>query len=293
MGKLKVIDPGIFTTIQDSGRFGFRHYGIPVSGVMDEYSYRLVNRIVGNSGGSPVLEHTLRGGKYRFKSEAVIALSGADMKATINGKSVQLYKRIEVKSGDELILNYAERGCRTYMAIRGFWKIDKVLGSYSTFVTGNFGGIEGRTLDNGDEICWSENHEESKEESQLPKDEIPYFSSKITVNLNPGPEFNFLDGSSKKYLESENFEVDPDSNRMGIRLKSNQKIHCEKSEITSSAVFPGIVQLPSSGNPIILMKDAQTVGGYPRIGVIEEPDLSRLAQLKPGSKVRFKLKKAE
>lgn len=292
MGIMKVIKPGFLSTVQDRGRFGFRHFGVPVSGAMDSEAYLLANRILGNFENNPAIELTLKGGEYKFEGAGIIALTGADMNALLNDESVQTYQQISVSSGDVLKLGFAAKGCRAYLGIKGMLKIDKVLGSCSTFLTGKFGGKEGRSLQVGDVIEWTESKEQT-EPFSIKEEQKPYYSSKIIVHLKPGPEFELLDDFSVSKLESRSFMVDSSSNRMAIKLKPEEKLMAKKSEITSSFVFPGIVQLPASGNPIILMKDAQTVGGYPRIGIIEEPDLSRLAQLQPNSTVRFKIIKTE
>lgn len=287
MGKLVVIDGGLFTTVQDAGRFGFRKYGVPVSGVMDNSAFELVNRLVGNSPETPVLEMTLKGGKYRFESDSVIALTGANMNPTVNGISAELNSSLEIKSGDILEFEYARRGCRCYLGVRGIWEIEKILGSCSTYTEGKFGGIEGRTLQKGDQLHWKEIQADFQSYT-LSREEIPYYSSKLTVEFIPGPEWNWLSKKEQdKFLGTE-FKISSESNRMGIRLNSDFQIEGKKREMVSSGVIPGIIQLPPNGSPIILMKDGQTVGGYPRIGKVLDIHLNRLAQVQPNGTIRFK-----
>lgn len=287
MGKLVVIDGGLFTTVQDAGRCGFRKYGIPVSGVMDNSAFELVNRLVGNSQDTPVLEMTLKGGKYRFESDSVIALTGANMNPTINGKSVELNSSLEIKAGDILEFEYASRGCRCYLGIRGNWKIEKILGSCSTYIEGNFGGIEGRSLQKGDQLHWKEIQADFQSYT-LSQKEIPYYSSKLTVEFISGPEWNWLSKKEQGEFLSTEFTISSESNRMGIRLNSDFQIEEKKREMVSSGVIPGIIQLPPNGSPIILMKDGQTIGGYPRIGKVLDIHLNRLAQVPPNGTIRFK-----
>ncbi|OAN59656.1 hypothetical protein A8B79_11810 [Balneola sp. EhC07] len=287
MGKLVVIDGGLFTTVQDAGRFGFRKYGVPVSGVMDNSAFELVNSLVGNSPETPVLEMTLKGGKYRFESDSVIALTGANMNPTVNGISVELNSSLDIKSGDILDFEYARRGCRCYLGVRGIWEIEKILGSYSTYNEGDFGGIEGRTLQKGDQLHWKEIQADFQSYTSS-REEIPYYSSKLTVEFIPGPEWNWLSKKEQDKFLSTEFKISSESNRMGIRLNSDFQIEGKKREMVSSGVIPGIIQLPPNGSPIILMKDGQTVGGYPRIGKVLDIHLNRLAQVQPNGTIRFK-----
>lgn len=287
MAKLTVKDGGLFTTIQDIGRVGYRKYGIPVSGVMDVYSYKKANYLVGNAENDPVLECTLKGGKYQFDSDAVIALTGAVMNPSIEGSKIEMNTSVLIKKGETLDLGFAEKGCRCYLAIRGEWVIDRILGSCSTFVTGKFGGLKGSELKEDDVIVWK-NKKNSFEGRVLEKTEIPYFSSKITVEFVPGPEWDILTDHLKKQFLTTSFKVSSKSNRMGIRLETNDPLIIKMSDMKSSGVIPGIIQLPPNGLPIILMKDGQTIGGYPRIGKILEVHLSRLAQLPPNGAVKFK-----
>jgi len=287
VGSLTVLDRGLFTTIQDKGRVGYRKFGIPVSGVMDEVSFLSANKLVGNPENTPVLECTLKGGKYRFESNTVITITGALMSPKINGSTVEMNTSIKVEQGDVLELGFAQKGCRAYVAIKGNWDIETVLGSYSTYTRASFGGFEGRALRKGDEIRWQDSESDFRAQS-LPKGEIPYFSSKISVDFIPGPEWDWLNKKEQEIFLSSSFVVDSKSNRMGIRLSSDVQLSTEKQEMSSSGVIPGIIQLPPSGDPIILMNDAQTVGGYPRIGKVLDRYLDRLAQIPPNGIVRFK-----
>lgn len=287
MGLVTVLDSGLFTTVQDYGRPGYRKYGIPTSGVMDVKSYELANWLVGNSEGSAVLEFTMRGGRLRFVTDAIIACTGASINPRINGVNIPMNRSVQVKGGSELEMGFASRGCRTYIAIQGRIKIDKIMESYSTYTLGKLGGFEGRTLEQGDELTWEELSKKF-EEKEAPKKSIPYFSSKVTVRVMKGLEWDLINEETiQKFLESK-FEVSSQSNRMGIRLKG-VNLEAPSLEMKSSAVLPGIIQLPPSGEPIILMQDGQTIGGYPRIAKVLDEDLWRVGQIKTGDSLGFTL----
>lgn len=287
-GSFEVLEGGMLTTIQDSGRVGYRKYGVPVSGVMDSHAYKLANWLVGNPADAPVLEITLQGGKYKFRSEAVIGITGAEMDVKLNGEIILANQTTFLKPGDELLLGKSKAGCRTYLAIKGEWNLDKKMGSYATCLAANFGGLEGRSLQKGDTISWNATGPKP-ELKVVPKELVPHFSSRIRIRVIPGPEWNWLSEDLQHKFLSQEFEISSQSNRMGIRLRSSNKVHPEKSEIKSSPVLPGIIQLPANGNPIVLMKDAQSAGGYPRIAKVIEADLWRLGQVWPPVSIRFEL----
>ncbi|MFV1883743.1 MAG: biotin-dependent carboxyltransferase family protein [Balneola sp.] len=285
MNKLRVIDGGLFTTVQDYGRPGFRKYGVPVSGVMDMKSFDLANKLVGNQKGGPLLECTLRGGKYRFENRSLIAITGALMNAKINGGEVSQNCSLVVKPGDELELGFASRGCRTYLALKGNLVLPKIMDSFSTYTLGKFGGVQGRILKTGDELEWDQ-PKEKLNPREASKEEIPYFSSKVTVRIIKGPEWEWLSGAVQQEFLDVKYQVSSQSNRMGIRLEGNS-IESPESQMISSPVIPGIIQLPPNGNPIILMQDGQTIGGYPRIAKVLDEDLWRLGQVKAGDTLSF------
>ena len=291
MGSLKVLNAGLFSTIQDKGRIGFRKYGVPVSGAMDEKAYELSNWLVGNASDAPVLELTMSGGSYQFESEASIAITGSNMSPEINATPVPINKTLVVEGGDILSFKFSDRGCRTYLAIRGIMEIDLIMNSYSTYTVGGFGGFHGKTLKKGQVLIWKE-LQGKVETYEVEKTEIPYYSSKITVKVMPAPEWDWLSEKDKQVVLSQKFSVDSSSNRMGIRLTGN-KVNTPDIQMTSSPVMPGIIQLPKSGEPIILMADGQTIGGYPRILKVLNNELWRLGQVKPGDTVSFVLTSIE
>lgn len=287
MGKFIVLDGGLFSTVQDGGRFGFRKFGVPVSGVMDKEAYKWANRLLGQPEETPVIEMTLKGGTFQFNSDAVFSITGAEMFPKINGNSISSNKTHKIKEGDILEFQYAKKGCRTYIGILGEWKINSVMNSYSTYTSGKFGGLHGEILDKGAVIEWKQRNS-ANILAEIPKTHIPYFSNKLTVQFIPGPEWDWLPTEEQKRFLSTPFNVSSKSNRMGIRLELEESLTIAKRNMKSSGVVPGIIQLPPNGKPIILMQDGQTVGGYPRIGKILDIHLGRVAQVSPNGILRFK-----
>lgn len=287
MPKLEILKSGFFSTIQDAGRPGYRHLGIPVSGVMDDFAYRLANRLVGNKEHAPVIEMTLKGLQAVFHDDAAIAVTGAPMNPTINGDPVPQYRRLEIKKGDHLKFKNAEKGCRCYIAIQGNWEIEKILGSYSTFTPAKFGGFKGRCLQKGDIIRWREFSRQKKYDLEI-EPLIPYYSGKLTLRMLPGPEWEMLNKEQQHQFLNEHFSVSSRSNRMGIRLDSTLP-DFNLPEIKSAPVLTGTVQYTNESGPIILMKDGQSVGGYPRIAQVTASDIWRAGQLAPNNKVLFKM----
>ncbi|MBD3615117.1 MAG: biotin-dependent carboxyltransferase family protein [Gracilimonas sp.] len=287
-GKLEVLDGGLITTVQDKGRFGYRNFGIPVSGVMDEHAYQLANRLVANPKDAPVLEFTVQGGTFRFHTQAVIGITGAEADIFVNDHASQTNRTIAVNVGDIVKISRVKAGCRIYMAIAGEWEIEKIMDSYSTCMPAGFGGFKGRKLKKGDVIFWKLSSEEIKTR-EVPKEFIPHYSTRQKIRIIAGPEWDWLTENQQLFFLETGFKISTQSNRMGIRLESEAKIQTEKREMKSAPVVPGIIQLPQDGNPIILMKDAQSVGGYPRIAKVIDADLWRLGQIWSGNEISFNL----
>lgn len=287
-GELEVLKGGLLTTVQDGGRHGFRKYGVPVSGVMDEHSYKLANWLVGNSEDAPVLELTLTGGTFKFNSDAIVGISGAPSNITVGGEPVILNKTFSIKEGQILEIGSAKSGCRVYLAIAGDWDVEKIMGSYATCIAAKFGGKEGRALEKGDTLRWVFD-EKNVIQRSVPKKLLPHYSSRQTIRIIEGPELDIMNEDEKKEFLKTNFQISSQSNRMGIRLEAELMVQINSDEMVSSAVVPGIVQLPASGKPLLLMKDAQSVGGYPRIAKVIDADLWRLGQMWTKNTICFEL----
>lgn len=274
MGKLKVIKTGPLATIQDKGRFGFRQYGIPQSGAMDIDSMKMVNSLVGNREDDPVIEFALAGMKLEAMEDTTAGLFGCGAK--VNGQIISDLI-VHLNRGDVLEL-LPPKAVYAYLSIGGLLKAKKDFGSYSTYVLGGFGGMDGRALKAGDiletngKTSGSSIDQAQKEVSNVLK----------PIRIMKGPEWGWL----KESVENKTFSIDASSNRMGIRL-AGSTLQCDGSEIASSAVIPGTIQLPAGGHPIVLMNDCQTTGGYPRIGKVLDEDLGRLAQIPHKMSIEF------
>lgn len=274
MGKLKVIQSGPMTTIQDFGRFGYRRYGIPQSGAMDKEWMIASNQLVGNPDFFPVLEFAMTGMKLEALEPTLVTVVGAAKK--LNDKDCK-NAFVQLAKGD--VLQVAPPTfVYAYLAIGGKLKVQEDFESYSTYSRAGFGGIEGRGIRNGDILITTGKINKSKD-IVIPERRR---NNPILINILKGPEWNLL----KDYPGSITFKVDSSSDRMGVRLKGG-KLDIDYKEISSSAVIPGTIQLPANGHPIVLMNDCQTTGGYPRIGKVIDEDMGRLAQLRPGSNLYF------
>ncbi|HET8864482.1 MAG TPA: biotin-dependent carboxyltransferase family protein, partial [Gracilimonas sp.] len=215
-GSLEVLDGGLQTTVQDAGRVGYRKYGVPVSGVMDVHAYQLANWLVGNKSVAPVLELTLKGGTFKFHSDAKIGISGGHAEVLINEKPAPSNKTIKVYKDDLLNIGKVRSGCRVYLAIAGEWSIAKVMGSYSTCLIAKFGGFEGRALRKGDRLTWNSS-KKSVEIRTIPKELIPHYAIRQTIHIIKGPEWNWLDEAQQAEFLAADFSLSSESNRMGIR----------------------------------------------------------------------------
>jgi biotin-dependent carboxylase-like uncharacterized protein len=287
MAGILIESPGLFTTVQDTGRYGYQRFGMPVSGAMDVFSLRLAYILVGNSPDEAGLEATYTGPAILFRSQGAFAVCGADMAPHKNGKPVSNNKTITVKKGDLLGFSGLRSGCRAYIAISGGIDLPPVMGSRSTYLRAKLGGYEGRPLRAGDEIPLG------KGSGKIPLREIPVgilpeYRTEACLRVIEGPEFYRFETEGITAFFSSEYTVTDQSDRMGYRLSGNITRHKpEGPDIISSPVSAGTIQVPGNGQPIILMADRQTTGGYTRIANVVTADLTLAAQLKPGDKIRF------
>ena len=286
MDTFLVLTPGSFTTVQDKGRFGFQHMGIPVSGALDLFACRVANLLVGNPEGSAVLESTIVGPQIAVLRETDIALTGAEMDARLNYKPIENWKTIRVQPGDVLTFQQVKRGCRGYLAVSGGIHVPEVMGSMSTYVGGKIGGYDGRPLKKGD-IVRCGNGSLLDAPRQLPEKWIPRYPDKIMLRTVAGPQDDHFDEGRATLFQSE-FMVTPKADRMGYRLQGKPIKHREKvpRSIISEPTMPGGIQVPADGQPIILLVE-QTVGGYSKIATVISTDLPNIAQAVPGDFVQF------
>lgn len=282
---IEVLKPGLFSVIQDVGRFEYQEFGMPTSGVLDLDSFRLANWLVGNITGQEVLEVVLLGPSLKFHCDAFVGIVGADMSPMVDGVSVSMNKTLHVTKGTVLSFGKLISGFRSYISVFGGFGIFEEMGSKSTYVNANVGGIEGRALKKGDffklQKC------KNLPSKSIPKRfQIQYFST-MPIRITEGPEFNLFTSLEIADFLSSEFTLSSDSNRMGIRLEG-ALLSSEKEEMISSGIVNGTIQVPSNGKPIVLLSEAQTTGGYPRIANVIKSDLPFLGQLAPGSKIRFR-----
>ncbi|ULC58473.1 biotin-dependent carboxyltransferase family protein [Flaviramulus sp. BrNp1-15] len=279
---IKVLKPGFYSTIQDFGRSGFQEFGVPYSGVMDKKAAALANALLGNNENDAVLEITMMGPTLQFKSQTYIAISGADMSAKINNQAIQLNKIISVKPDDVLSFGKLITGFRSYLAVSGGFKTETVMNSKSMYqnITKQF------ILRKNDEIAILESSKFDGIQNASVKIDSSYISSK-TIEVFKGTEFDCLSKNQQDILFSKDFTISKDNNRMAYQL--NETLSNNLKPIITSAVLPGTIQLTPSGKLIVLMRDCQTTGGYPRVLQLKESAISILAQKFTGNTISFKL----
>ncbi len=274
----KVLDPGFFTTIQDEGRFGLRDKGVPWSGYMDVKTAKLVNSLLENRLGDAVLEITMTGPTLQFEEPTFIALGGAEMPASIAGKQLAINEIHQIKPGDILTFGKLQNGLRVYMAIKNGIQSPEKLKSRSYFKS----ITEKDRIEAGDEIPYGPINEFHPKITSLKTNS---HLKKQKVDVREGPEFSHLDTSSKQRLFGSPFTIAKEYNRMAYQLQ--EKINSPKISMITSANLPGTVQLTPSGKLIVLMRDGQTTGGYPRVLQLDENAISVLAQKKFGEQIFF------
>lgn len=282
---------GLQTLIQDQGRIGYQSYGVPVSGVMDQQAATLANQLVGNPTNHPVLEITLLGPTIQVEGDCQIAITGADLSPEINRQAIPLYTTIAVKDGDTLSFGAIKNGCRAYLAIGGNWQIPKWLDSYSALPYSGKAATPNSLIEKGTTLPVETRP--SIPIQNIKKEAQPIYPKTLRVRVLPGPEFEAFSSYTIAYFFSRGYQLTNDSNRMGYRLNANLIDFKPEREVISSGIIPGTIQITSAGQPVILMADAQTVGGYYRIANVISEDLDKLAQLKPGDEVWFSLVRME
>jgi KipI family sensor histidine kinase inhibitor len=282
----QVVKPGFFTTVQDLGRYGYLKYGVPISGAMDTFSLVAANLLVANNPDDACLETTLIGPELQALTKTQIAITGGATSPKINDQHVPMWQTLEVQEGDVVSFGKMESGCRAYVAIRGGIDTSLVLGSRSTYVRGGFGEINGRQLKTGD-IIGGFDISLRKFEYLMPEELVPQFTGQFKAHVILGPQADmFTERGITTFLSSQ-YKVTLEADRMGYRLEGQKIEHKTKADIVSDALLPGAVQIPKNGKPILIMRDAQTAGGYPKIAVIMTPDVSTLGQAKTNDIVEF------
>jgi 5-oxoprolinase (ATP-hydrolysing) subunit C len=286
---LRVREPGALSTVQDGGRPMAAHLGVPLSGACDTWSMASANRLLGNDEGAAVLEMTLLGATLEVTASGVIAIAGADMEAVEEGHARPLApgRSHEVRAGEVLRFGAAVRGVRTYLALPGGIDVEPILGSRSTCLAGGFGGLDGRPLAPGDVLRASRPPTGAKPDRRWATGGFdPTVGSTIrVVRVSPAPGVH---ATAFDRLLGQTWTVSPVGDRTGVRLKGDPVPVTDAAErLVSTGVLPGAIQLPASGQPIVLLADAPTIGGYPVLAVVARADLPIVAQRQPGDEVRF------
>ena len=286
MKLFKVNKPGLFTTVQDLGRFGFQRYGVPVSGAMDSFAFTLANYLVGNRSNDAGLEITLLGPELEFLSDSWVAITGANLSPALNGEAVACWQTLAVHNEDVLSFGQPQCGCRAYLAVKGGINVPLVMNSRSTYVRGGLGGFRGRRL-RAEDIVEGFEIGRLKKGFCLPKELVPFYLNELEVEVVFGPQSEYFTNEGREAFLSSDYVVTVESDRMGYRLDGLRVERRGSLDMVSDAISVGSVQVPESGRPIIMMRDAQTTGGYPKIGVITTSDVSLLGQVKPNDEVKF------
>ncbi len=296
---IHVRQAGIQTTVQDLGRPGWQHAGVPVGGAMDVQAHRIANLLVGNAHDAAALECALGGAALQFTDTALVALAGRDITASLDGTPIVPWRAFRVERGALLALH---TGCRTTIAVAGGLDVPVVLDARGTSLRAAFGGWQGRALRRDDRLpvgqpsALGERIREHLVEARRTiaswgagPDLVPRYDVMPTARIIEGPQLAELSPASRALLLDGTFRVAPDSDRMGYRLSGHTLSLTTPREMVSSGVTAGTIQLPPGGAPIVLMADRQTTGGYPRIGDVITVDLPLVAQLRPGDSLRFAL----
>lgn len=285
---IQIINGGFLTTIQDMGRYGYQETGMSVSGVMDTRAASLANILVGNDTNEAVIEITMMGPTMKFTEDEIIAVTGGDLGAKIDGKPVERYRAVLVKAGQTLSFMGMYGGSRAYIAFAGGLDIPVVMGSRSTNLKSKVGGYEGRKLGTGDEIAF-----------RAPASWLPHMAERVyglpsygakewTLRVVMGPQDDcFTDKGINTFLNS-TYTISNEYDRMGCRMEGDVIEHKNGGDIITDGISFGAVQVPSHGNPIVMMADHQTTGGYTKIACVISVDLPELAQCMPGHTIRFK-----
>jgi 5-oxoprolinase (ATP-hydrolysing) subunit C len=305
---IDVIRAGLQTTVQDLGRQGHRHLGVALGGALDRLALEVGNRLVGNRPDAAGLEVTFGPTVLRFPRATRVAITGTEFGATLDGKPVYSWWSLPVEAGQELTLQAARRGMRGYVSIAGGIDVLPMLGSRSTDLAGHFGGLGGRALRDGDRLPVGVPSPRVEFSPQSPEFGVkapawcrfvlvhePLRRGRhpsgvawaVPIRVLPGPEYDSFTAEAQQAFWSDEWLVTPNSNRMGYRLAGTELKRTRKLDLLSHAVMPGTIQVPPNGQPIVLMSDAQTTGGYPKIGAVIQADLWKLAQVRLNGAIRF------
>jgi antagonist of KipI len=292
MPALRVIKAGMLTTVQDLGRWGFQARGVPVGGPMDPVSHRVANALVGNPADCATLEVTLLGPEIEFEDARTVAVAGGQFDVSVDGESVPTNTAVPVRAGGRLKVGGRRRGARAYIAIAGGIDTPLVLGSRATHLLSAMGGLDGRALRAGDRLPLGTAAGPQMSPHRAARlsglfDRVPDSGRPAIVRVLPGPQADRFTDEALDVLQSAPYVVGEQSNRMGFRLEGPRLPHRTGADIISDATPLGVLQVPASGQPILLMADRQTAGGYPKLATVITADIGIAGQLGAGDSLRF------
>ena len=283
-----VVKPGLLTTVQDRGRWGFQALGVSVAGPMDPVSHRIANAMAGNAGDAAALEVTLVGPELAFDDERIVAVAGAEFEIAIDRQAVSGASSFVVPAGATLRFGRRLRGTRAYIAIAGGIDTPPVLGSRATHLPSGMGGFGGRALAAGDRLsCGAVRTRPNAAAHARPAVPSSVPDGRATLRVLPGPQRDRFAAGALDALQSAPYRIASSSNRMGFRLSGPPLAHTRGADVISDATPLGVVQVPASGQPILLMADRQTSGGYPKIATVITADIGLAGQLGPGDTISF------
>jgi antagonist of KipI len=288
---ITILDAGPQATVQDLGRTGQLRYGIPPSGPVDRFAFVLANRLTGNPDSAAALECTLMGPRFEVAAPVVIAVTGADMPLTVNGRETAGWAAIALAAGDLVKLGAARNGVRSYVAFAGGLDVPLVLGSRATYLRGRLGGLEGRALKKGDVLrvlASGAGQPPARPRQRVAPRAIPDYSAQLTARVVLGPQNDRFTDRGIRTLLGDTYEVLPQSDRMGTRLRGPRIEHARGHDIISDGIAPGSIQVPGDGQPIVLLADRQSTGGYTKVATVCSFDVWRIGQRRPGQTLRFR-----
>lgn len=285
---LKVIAPGIHTSVQDLGRVGFQHLGVPVSGALDPVALRLANLLVGNTEGEAGLEIMHLGPTLEVCADSIrVALAGGGaIEMMGRPQTVAAFQSVRLERGEQFRVTATAESATAYLAVEGGFDTPEIMGSRSTYARGGFGGHCGRALAAGDELPLRAPQASERAEKTIPQGVLP---RPETVRIVLGPQDDHFTADAARLLGETTYQVSRASDRMGMRLEGEALTHLDRFNIVSDGIAPGAIQVPGDGLPIILLADRQTTGGYPKIATVISCDLAGLGRLRPGDRIGFRV----
>jgi len=284
-GELRVVKPGLLTTVQDLGRFGLQAAGVPVAGPMDTFSHRLANQLVGNGADAATLEITLIGPELIVEADTTVAIAGAHFEITCDDRPAPAAESFGVRRGQRIKFGRVLQGARAYLAVAGGIQTETVLGSRATHLVSRMGGVQGRALLAGDRLPVA-NEATARPVRRAGGLMLPT-KGRALLRVMPGPQADWFEPDAMRALAGVSFRISPQSNRMGYRLQGPPLRRIREGELISEPLGIGAIQVPAAGEPILLMADRQTAGGYPKIGYVIGADLPLAGQLAPGDFIEF------